>query len=233
MNKGLAFIEHAPFSSWGKIWLTTAEYILLYAIIVSAFYFLYDKKVWLLKTGIACTLILCISLSIKNVSLSRSNQIAWLNLKKHPGIVFRHGNEAVVLTDIKTTDKTFQYSIQPYLDSCQVSNIKMISLGQNVKTPWLAKDNDLIQFMNTKIFVLDGKHYHSAFPEKLATDYMYITGNPAAGLSTINNYFQYQMLVIDGSNSDKLLYQAEDQTSIKKTNYKILKRNNSLISVSN
>ncbi|GAC1309152.1 MAG: ComEC/Rec2 family competence protein [Mucilaginibacter sp.] len=233
MNKGLAFIEHAPFASLGKIWLTTAEYILLYAIIISAFYFLYDKKAWLLKTAMACTLLLCISLSAKNISLSRSNQIAWLNLKKHPGIVFRHGNKAVVLTDIKTTDRTFQYSVQPYLDSCRISDIKMVSLDQNIKTPWLAKEAGLIQFMNTKVFVLDGKHYPIPFPEKLATDYMYITGNPAAGLTTINNYFQYQMLVIDGSNSDRLLYQAESQASIKKTNYKILKRNNSLISVSN
>jgi competence protein ComEC len=70
-------------------------------------------------------------------------------------------------------------------------------------------------------------------PEKLTADYIYITGNPVAGLNTINNYIDYQTLVIDGSNSDKLLYQAESQASIKKTNYKILKRNNSLISVSN
>jgi competence protein ComEC len=233
MNKGLAFIEHTPYASIGKIWLTTGEYILLYAIIVSAFYFLYDKKAWLLKVSIACTLLLCISLSIKNISLSRSNQIAWLNLKKHPGVIFRHGNKAIVLTDIKTTDKTFQYSIQPYLDSCQVGDIKMISLGQNIKTPWVAKENDFIQFMNTRIFVFDGTQYHSMPPEKLTADYMYITGNPATGLNTINNYIDYQTLVIDGSNSDKLLYQVEGQAIVKKTNYKILKRNNSLISVSN
>ncbi|MDB5130320.1 MAG: hypothetical protein JWR02_69 [Mucilaginibacter sp.] len=233
MNKGLAFIEHAPFASIGKIWLTTAEYILLYAVIICAFYFWYEKKTWLLKVSMACTLLFCISLGIKNISLSRSNQIVWLNLKKHPGIIFRHGDRAVVLTDIKPTDKTFQYSIQPYLDSCQIGNIKTISLDQNIKTLWLAKENELIQFMNTKIFVLDGKRYHSTFLEKLATDYMYITGNPAAGLNTINNYIDYQMLIIDGSNSDKLVYQAETQATVKKTNCKILKRNNSLISVSN
>jgi competence protein ComEC len=233
MNKGLAFIEHTPLASIGKIWLTTTEYILLYAIIVSAFYFLYDKKAWLLKVSIACTLLLCISLSIKNISLSRSNQIAWLNLKKHPGIVFRHGDQAVVLTDIKITDKTFQYSIQPYLDSCQVSDIKMIGLNQSIKTPWLAKEDNLIQFMNTRVIVFDGRGYSHPLPEKLKADYMYIMGNPASGLNEINNYVDYHMTVIDGSNSDRLLRQVENQAGIKNIDYKILKRNNSLISVSN
>ncbi|HWZ14051.1 MAG TPA: ComEC/Rec2 family competence protein [Mucilaginibacter sp.] len=233
MNKGLAFIEHTPFASLGKIWLATAEYILLYAIIISAFYFLHEKKVWLLKTAMACILFLCISLSIKNISLSRSNQIVWLNLKKHPGIVFRHGYRAVVLTDIKTTDKTFQYSVQPYLDSCQVSDIKMISLSQNIKTQWLAKEDNLIQFMNTRIIVFDGRSYSHPLPEKLKADYLYITGNPAAGLNEINNYVDYPMAVIDGSTSDRLLRQVANQAGIKKIDYKILKRNNSLISVSN
>ncbi|MDP9046602.1 MAG: hypothetical protein M3N14_00595, partial [Bacteroidota bacterium] len=232
MNKGLAFIEHAPYAGIGKIWLTTSEYILLYIIIICAFYFLFEKKVWLVKVCAACTLLFCISLGIKNIRLPGSNQIAWLNLKKHPGIIFRHGNEAIVLTDIKATDKSYQYSIQPYLDSCQVSDISMIGLHQNIKTPWLAKENNFIQFMNKKVFVFDGT-YNRALPEKIITDYMYITGNPASGLSTINNYINYRMLVIDGSNSDNLLYQAEGQAHIKKAKYKILKRNNSFISVSN
>jgi competence protein ComEC len=194
---------------------------------------LYDKKAWLFKAILACTLLLCISLGIKSISLSQSNQIAWLNLKKHPGIVFKHGNEAIVVTDIKTTDKAFQYSVQPYLDSCQVSDIKMISLNQPIKTSWLAKENNLIQFMNTRIIVFDGGNYNHTPPQKLKVDYMYITGNPVSGLNEINNYIDYPMVVIDGSNSDRLLRQAENQASIKKIGYKILKRNISLISVSN
>ncbi len=232
MNKGLAFIEHAPYASIGGIWLTTSEYILLFIIILSAFYFLYDKKAWLLKISAVCTLLFCVSVSVKNIRLAQSNQIAWLNLKKHPGTIFRHGHQAIVVTDIVATDKTYQYSIQPYLDSCQVSGVKMIGLDQPIKTHWLAKQNNLIQFMDTKIFIFDGTYYNP-LAGKLVTDYMYITGNPASGLSRVNNYVDYRMLVIDGSNSNHLLYQAESQANIKKANYKILKRNNSLISVSN
>src|ERR1019366_5536331 len=57
MNKVLAWIEHAPYASIGKIWLTTPEYLLLYAIIIGLFYFLYTRKIWLLKVCLACLLL--------------------------------------------------------------------------------------------------------------------------------------------------------------------------------
>ena len=49
MNKVLALIEHAPYSGISKIWITSPVYLLLYAVIISIFYFLYEKKLWLLK----------------------------------------------------------------------------------------------------------------------------------------------------------------------------------------
>ena len=125
----MAYIEHAPYSVISKIWLTTPEYLLLYAIIISLFYFLYDRKLWLLKFSLACMLLLCISFSIKNIRQSNSKEIAWLNLKKHQGIVFKNGNKAIVLSDLKNTDKIYLYSIQPYLDSCRVNDVKLYNLS--------------------------------------------------------------------------------------------------------
>jgi competence protein ComEC len=65
LNKALAIIEHAPVASIGKIWLTIPEYLLLYAIVIGLFYFLYDKKRWLIWGNLACILLLCISISQK------------------------------------------------------------------------------------------------------------------------------------------------------------------------
>jgi len=66
----------------------------------------------------------------------------------------------------------------------------------------------------------------------LKTDYLYITGNPGAAFNQIGN-INYSMLIIDGSNSDDLIKQAQNGANIKINNLKILKRNNSLITVSN
>ncbi len=233
MNKGLAIIEHTPYASINKIWLTTFEYLLLYVIIISLFYFLYDKKIGLLKLSLFCTLLFCISLSAKKISMSRSNSIAFLNLKKHQGIVFKNGNNAVILTDINPNDKTYQYSIQPYLDSCQLSDALVYDLSANINTAYLEKKYGLIQFLNKRIFIFDRSLQNNIPLQKLKTDYIYLTGNPDAGLSIINSNFNYQMLVIDGSNSDNKINRIEKEVKNKSIAYKILKRNNSFISISN
>ena len=230
MNKVLALIEYAPFASIGKIWITTAEYLLLYAIILALFYFLYTKKVWLLRLSLGCTLLLCVSLGIKKIRHRQTSQIAWLNLKKHIGIVFRNGSNAFVLTDTKANDKIYQYSIQPYLDSCQVNHVQIINTNAETRTPWLVKKNDLIQFLDKKIMLLNGA-YNSRFPTGMKIDYIYITGNPV-GLAQASGT-DHPMLIIDGTNSDNFINRAQSGANIINADLKILKRNNSLITVSN
>ena len=160
----------------------------------------------------------------------QADQIAWLNLKKHRGIIFKNGNKAVVLSDIKTNDKTFQYSIQPYLDSCQAVEVQLLNINQDTRSPWLAKSHNFIQFLDKKIMLLDGQR--PAYTGKLKADYLYITGNPVNGLGQIAG-INYSMLIIDGSNSDKFINLAQKQINSKGVHLKILKRNNSLITVSN
>jgi competence protein ComEC len=233
LNKGLAYVENAPFSTIGKIWLTTPEYLLLYAVIISLFYFLYDKKVWLLQLSMTCALLFCLSISIKRIQRSNAKEIAWLNLKKHTGIIFKNGDEAIVLTDLKATDKTFQYSIQPYLDSCKVNIVSVYGLNQDINTEWLRKKSGLVQFLHTTLFVFDKGFFSDDLSEKVKTNYIYITGNPDTGLKSINRSFDYHSLVIDGSNSDKKIKLWAKQLADEHINFTILKRNKSLISVSN
>jgi competence protein ComEC len=131
MDKVLAMIEHAPWSGMSKIWITTTEYLLLYVIIICVFYFLYNRKKWLLQLGLASTLLLTISVSIKKWRNLSTGAVTVLNLRKHAGIVIRKGGNAAVITDLSDTDKVFKYSVQPFLDSCQVSNIKIYRPGNN------------------------------------------------------------------------------------------------------
>ena len=131
MDKVLAMIEHAPWSGMSKIWITTTEYLLLYVIIICVFYFLYNRKKWLLQLGLASTLLLTISVSIKKWRNLSTGAVTVLNLRKHTGIVIRKGGNAAVITDLSDTDKVFKYSVQPFLDSCQVSNIKIYLPGNN------------------------------------------------------------------------------------------------------
>ncbi len=233
MNKGLTFIEHAPFSAINKIWISGMEYLLLYAIVITLFFFLYHKKVWQLRLCLGFVLLLCLSFSARHIDLKRSDSIVWLNLKKHKGIIFRNSDKALILTDIKQTDKTFQYSVQPYLDSCNLKLIAIRDLNQDVQTPWLIKKGGLIAFGDKKIFIQDGHFQNDITSPKIKTDYVYITNDADTGLRYVNANFEYKMLIADGSNSDKTITQMKASAEREHVAYKILKRNNSFVSTSN
>ncbi|GAA3976171.1 ComEC/Rec2 family competence protein [Mucilaginibacter dorajii] len=233
MNRALAFIEHAPFAGINKIWLSMPEYLLLYVIIIALFYFLYDKKKWLIYLFMTSLLLLCTSISLKRYRQGANSAITFLNLRKNTGIVFKNGSTAVVLTNLADTDRNYSYSVQPYLDSTQVSQVKHIDPNQNIALPFLKKQGALIQFFDKRIVIFDKQLQNQPLPNIIKTDYLYITGNPHTSLQVINKSYDYQTLVIDGSNSRQTIARFEAEAQGMRINYKILKRNISLTRVSN
>jgi len=233
MNKFLTFMEHAPFSSINKIWINPAEYLLLYAIIISLFYYLYYKKSWLLQLSLVCILLLSISISIKKISAQHSNSIAFLNLHKHVGIMMKNGNNAIVISDLNDTDKNYQYSIQPYLDSSKVDDVHVYGLNQNIRSVYALKQDNLIQFMGKRILLFDKSLTDASLNNKVKTDYIYLSNNPYAAINSINKNYDYRLVVIDAGNSDHFISSMEKQATVTKMNYVALKRNKSLLLVSN
>ncbi|SDF03667.1 competence protein ComEC [Mucilaginibacter pineti] len=233
MNKALAFIEHTPFASINKIWLTIPEYLLLYVLIISLFYFLYDRKRWLFITGMICLFLLAASISLKKYNAGNTRSIAFLNLRKNVGMVFKNGNQALVLTNLADTDKNYSYSIQPYLDSSQVSNVTIINPQQNVSLNYLHKRGNFIGFYNKRILLFDKSLEQSQLPQKLNVDFAYITGSPHTDIAFIQQNYNFNMLVMDESNSNALIAKLKAEADTLHINYKILKRNISLVTVSN
>jgi len=233
MNKVLTWIEHAPFASIGKIWLTTAEYLLAYLIIVSTFYYLFERKKWLLKVCLAALLVLSVSISLKRINIFNNNQIAVLNLKKHQALVFKEGSNAVVLSDVRPTDKTYQYSIQPYLDSNKIANVTVIGPADSLTTSSFAKKTGLIQFKKSKLMILNKETATKFLPVKIKVDYLLVTGNPKTSITFINNSYEYHTLIVDANNSDRFIKRISAGARGVHANYYILKRNKSMLIASN
>lgn len=233
MNTMLNVIEHLPFVSINKIWTTGIECLLLYAIIIALFYFLYDRKAWLLKTCLVCVLLLSIFINLKKINAQQTNSIAFLSLRKHVGIVMKNGDKAVVISDLPDTDKNYKYSIQPYLDSSGVNNVQVYNLKQDIRSAFAAKRYNLIQFRDKKLLICQGQGNDALLDDELRPDYTYITGNARGFVNAINKKHPQQMLVIDGSNSDRLINLLQKQADSCNVKYSVLKRNKSLLIVSN
>jgi competence protein ComEC len=229
MNKVLAFIEHSPYASIGKIWLNTFEYLLLYAIIILLFYFLYDKKKWLISAMLACMLVLSVSISLKQYRANDTQSITFLNLRKHTGIIVKNGNQGVVLTDLPETDKNFKYSIQPGLDSGRITDYKVYPLNKNIQLSYLLKRGNLVAFQNKKLLLLNDSSRIQSIPQQLGINYLYISDDAFVDTAVIKN----KTLIIAGSNSDKYIAAFKEDIKIAPINYKVIKRNKSVCIVSN
>jgi competence protein ComEC len=232
MNRGLSGIEQFPISTINKIWLNTAEYLLLYAMIISLFYFLYDRKIWLLRLSLFCLLLFSISLSYKKIISANMHTIAFLNMRSHTGIVMRNGNQAIVLSDLSDTNKNYRYSIQPYLDSCKLTEVTIYNPKQNINSKYALKKSNLIQFFDKRILLFDKSIGKCALNNKLIADYIYVANNPYANFNIINKNYSYQRLIVSAANSDRFVNQIQ-QLKWATANFIILKRNKALIAVSN
>jgi len=233
MNKVLALIEFAPYSGISKIWLNTTECLLLCGIIVLIFCFSHYRNKRLLYSAMALLFLVCTSISIKRVNHYQSDGMTFLNLRKHQGLVFKKGNEAVVLSDIAPNDKAFSYSIQPGLDSLQIEHVVYCDINHDTTTAFFAKKSNLIQFKNQRILIFDKRIQTMPLPQKLKVDYIYLTDNPRVDLSAINQNFDYQKLILSADNNNQFIKNIVIQAETTHTNYQLLKRNNSISIVSN
>jgi competence protein ComEC len=230
MNKALSYIERVPYASIGKIWLTSFEYLLLYAITLLAFYFMYNKKAWFIKAALVCTLLFSISIGIKHFRADNTQLVTFLNLRKHSGIVFKNGNKGIVLTDLPDTDKNFMYTIQPGLDSNRITDYKVYNLNSNIQSAYLIKQGGLMQFLNKRLVMLNHGTAIRSITPRLQSNYLYITSNTYADTTIIA---KCNMLIIDGSNTDKQITKLSEAANKLNVNYKILKRNKSFTAISN
>ncbi|MEO6520900.1 MAG: ComEC/Rec2 family competence protein [Mucilaginibacter sp.] len=231
MTKTLSLMEHAPFGSISKIWLSPLEFILAYAIIIGTLCFLIQKNRQWLKFSLVLGLLVSISFSLKAYNSSNTNAITFFSLRKNTGILFRNGNSGLLLTDLNAKDKAYQYSIQPYLDSCRVTKLK--SLSKDTDAVYISKRGHLIHFNSQTILLLDGSFDGKTFPDKLNIDYLYIIGNPRISLQYLKQNFNFKQLIADGSNSTRLLNQLEQETKLGNFTFINLKRNKAAIWVSN
>jgi competence protein ComEC len=233
LNKGLALIEFAPFSGISKIWITPLEDFLLYLIIIGIFYFIYNRKIWVVKASLFITLIFCLFISFKRLTVQNSSTIAFLNVRSHTAIIFKNRTQATVVTDLADTDKLYRYSVQPFLDSCKVDKPAKVGLKQDLQNGYLRKSGNIIVFGNERLLIFDKALQGINLRPKFETNYIFITGNPQTDVPRINKNFSYGQMIVDANNANALVTKLKAQAQSLKIKCTVLKRNKSLLLVSN
>ncbi|MDB5062409.1 MAG: hypothetical protein JWP67_2252 [Mucilaginibacter sp.] len=135
-----------------------------------------------------------------------------------------------MLTDLPDTDKNFMYAIQPGLDSNRITDYQVYSLDNNIQSAYLIKQGGLVQFLNKRLVMLNHNIAITSIPQRLQSNYLYVTNNANADVATIA---KSNMLIIGGSNTDKHITKLSEAANKLNVNYKILRRNKSFTAISN
>ena len=229
MTKTLAVIEHAPYGSIDKIWFTKFEFILAYAIIVGVFcLFVQKNKQWLKFIFTAC-LVIAVSFSVKAYRTNNSQSITFLSLRKNTGIVVRTGTNAILITDLQEHDKGYQYSVQPFLDSCGIKHLQKVALNHDTCINLFCKKGNLIQAGKKSVLIMDKSIAGKKFPQKLNTDYLYITNNSKTDLQYLKQNYNFKQLIAGGANLKRVIDTLQRQSLSAKINFLNLKSNKSII----
>ena len=233
MNKVLAYIEHLPYSSFGKIWLTGWEHLIVYMILICTIYFMVNKKLGQLRTALLGLLVLCCGLSWKSIDKQTSGHVIFFNVKKNSAIVFQKGNEAVVVTDLLPDDKNYQYSIRPCLDSLGVDSTIICKSQQSIQTSYLNKQHHLIQFSDKTFLLFNPLLQNTVLPKKINVDYVFFTHNPHSNLRFIRNNYNFKHLIADANNSYQRINKLKHEADSMHLKINVLAGNKSFIIASN
>jgi len=196
MDATLHIIEHAPFSSINKIWLTPASEFILCLLILAVTNFLFRRTIRSIRITLVIFFLFSFFVSFKRYNNLRKSEIVLFAIAKHRTIAFRSGDQAVILSDLPDTNKSFKRSVQPYLDSCQVSKLTLIKPDTDYSNALFIKKGNLIGFAAKTLFMFNKTIQMTVMPHKIQVDYLFLPDGLVKNISKIDKNFNYQKLII-------------------------------------
>ncbi len=210
-NAGLSCIEEIPHANITQIWLSIFELFLFY---VALFLLLSSKKRKRnLKLAFFILGMLVIQLSFKELKYIQQRQVTFFSLRKNSAVALIKGRTAVLLTDLNPADRTYQFSVKPYLDSCQINYIEYLN-------PYLAHDEKLINFEGHSLKIVT--HQNESF-SATKVNWLLLSGDKMYSISKSIRK-NVDLLFIDGRNRDFVIKRIQQQMNDKGLKTHVLKR---------
>ncbi len=224
-NSGLKWIAELPFSGVSSIWISHLELILLS---FSLLFFIlalqnYHKK--LLFISVYLFLIFQSERSVIATYRVESKQIIYFSLRRNFAAAFIAGRKAVLLTNVKSSERDFEFFIKPALDQLQVKHTDLIDWEKDTISTNFIKRNHQVIFYDYKILLIDSffnKKYVQGVPKFKA---VWLHQNPDKTIKSIRNEIAFETIIIDATNKDYLIKKYEQESQIFDVNQHTLKKN--------
>ncbi|MBD3749500.1 MAG: ComEC/Rec2 family competence protein [Sphingobacteriales bacterium] len=212
-NAGLFQIEQIHYANITQIWFSFFEIVLFYLLLFFILQSLKQKRY--LKYSFSLIFILVMMKSLQAYVHMKQKQITFFSLRKNTAIALIEGRNALLITDLQPDEYTFQFSIKPYLDSCQIQHIQL-------ENPHLTKSEKLYTFDGHQLKII---HQSNKNLSKHKLDWLLLSGDEVYDLKPILKQNTYKMLFIDGKNRDFVTNNFKEQLTKQNLSAYTLKRN--------
>lgn len=169
------------------------------------------------------------SITYQMIQNQKRHELVFYSLRKNTAIAHIFQGKGTVITDISSTNKTFDFSIKPTLSSKGASLGKRVSWSDSICSPIYKVYPNFMQFGNFKILrwspALDSVRY----TKQIRVDALLLRGNPKAKLSDMLAAVNCAILLMDGSNADHRIKTWQAEAQLLQIPYRVLKQEKAFV----
>ncbi|MFH0893640.1 MAG: ComEC/Rec2 family competence protein [Bacteroidota bacterium] len=209
MNQTVMVFDNLPYATLTGIQSGVTETILLYGMITGLLFFILQNRISALKTTLVfATLLIALSVFRENSRLQQK-VITVYHAGKATAVQLTQGKQSLMVFEERknasfskmkqrvSNDWTYRGTGEP----------EVVSLGfakQNIFTRNEIHNRNATLILNNKRITLVSENVKDLFAiQKFNTDYLVITGNPKLSVATLKKLYNFSVLVIDASNSER------------------------------
>ena len=203
LNGTIVFVEHLPYSSIDRIFLSPTDVVIFYLILLFASVYFIAQKRWALFCLLPCILALFLFHTEEKYRQQNICSIVFYNARNCPTIHLIESRESSYLFSAEKDSVTekLRYATQRYWDRNLLNTPKALPSCYYGKHIW--RDHDMLCFNGKTICMIKDDTWRNKVADKpLNIDYLYICKGYKGKLVWLMPLFKTQKVVIDSSLSD-------------------------------
>lgn len=225
MNFSVAFIDNLPFSVLNNIYIDLPQVFIFYLAIIFIFiYFFVSKNHKHFFAFVASVIIFAGINLLQDFMVKNQKTILVYNINKLSAINIIDDDKNLIFANLEKLNKEKLDNTakglwlkkgvdgEKYIDIAPGKN-NIITNLVTIDNKNIYYKNNFISFYDKKIYILDNnfKTQNTQNNNRIKVDFILVSNNPEIELGEIKNYFEYDKIIIDGSNSPKNIEKWEEE----------------------
>ncbi|WAC40257.1 hypothetical protein [Pedobacter sp. SL55] len=190
--------------------------------------FAHYKKKYILA-GFLSLLIIQLTFAYQKITAAQQEELVLFSLRKNLAAAFIKGNKVILLTDLDTDDRNFEFFVKPALDQKKVKNIQFVNWNDDFESELVLKKEYQINYRGKRFLLMDEKFNYKKLSQNHRFDFVWIHNSPKQQLATLREEIDFSTLIIDASNKDYLIKKFGQQADSLKVTAYILKKQKAVI----